>query len=151
VDWQFRLDQGGHRPISLVFATEKSEAAIKEALLARRTIAWFDNLLVGYQQLLEPLIRASIRIGRATYQGPSAVVSVHVENISDATFILRNQSPYSLHQSSDLISLPPHSVTVIDVKTMEQKLMFDLDFEILNAVHGPNLHPTIQWPVKVDL
>src|SRR5690606_20515610 len=71
VDWQFQLDQGGHRPVTLVFATEKSEEAIREALFARRTVAWFNNLLIGDLRLIRPLITASVKATKATYQGPS--------------------------------------------------------------------------------
>ncbi len=47
VDWVFSVPQGGHRPVTLVFAKEKSAEAIKEALFAKRTAVWFDNTLVG--------------------------------------------------------------------------------------------------------
>ncbi|MBK8501243.1 MAG: PHP domain-containing protein [Saprospiraceae bacterium] len=151
VDWQFRLDQGGHRPITLVFATEKSEAAIKEALFAHRTVAWFDNLLVGQMLVLEPLIRKSIKIGKATYQGPSSVVSVEIENVSDATFILKNESTYTFHSDSDVITIEPKGKKVIEVKTGEQKSQIELQFSILNALMAPNQHPSVSWIVDVDL
>jgi hypothetical protein len=151
VDWQFRLDQGGHRPITLVFATEKSEAAIKEALFAKRTVAWFDNLLVGNANVLEPLLRSSLKIGKATYQGPSSVASVEISNLSDASLVLKNGSPYTFHRDSDVITIAPHSTKILEVKTLDQKDFFELEFEVLNAVSGPNEHPVILWKVDVDL
>lgn len=151
VDWQFQLDQGGHRPVTLVFATEKSEDAIREALFARRTVAWFNNLLIGDVQLIKPLIAASVKVTKATYQGPSSVAIVEFENTSDATFILQNRSDYRFHSDSDVILLKPHTTTRVELKTLEQKADFELPFEVLNAIIAPNEHPTLTWKVKVDL
>jgi 3',5'-nucleoside bisphosphate phosphatase len=151
VDWQFQLDQGGHRPVTLVFATEKSEEALREALFSRRTVAWFNNLLIGDRQFIGPLVNASVKVTKATYQGPSSVAIVEFENTSDATFILQNRSDYRFHGDSDVILLKPHATTRIEVKTREQKADFDLQFEVLNAITAPNEHPVVTWRVKVDL
>jgi hypothetical protein len=53
---------GEHRPVTLVFAREKSVAAIKEALLARRTAVYTQNLLVGKEEFLQPLFQGSIEV-----------------------------------------------------------------------------------------
>jgi hypothetical protein len=37
IDWQFKIPEGGHRPVTLVFAKERTAEAIKEALFDRRT------------------------------------------------------------------------------------------------------------------
>ena len=151
IDWQFRLDQGGHRPITLVFATTKSEAAIKEALFARRTATWFDNLLIGDEQFLNPLVQNSLHVKKATYQGPSSVVSVEIENQSDASYRLRNVSQYTFHNHADLVEIPAQSVIKLEVKTLTQMPSFSLEFEVLNAIISPNTHPIIAWEVQVDL
>lgn len=36
IDWDFKVPQGGHRPITLVFAKERKEESIKEALMNRK-------------------------------------------------------------------------------------------------------------------
>lgn len=151
VDWQFRLDMGGHRPINLVFASDKTEAAIKEAMFAHRTVAWFDNLLVGRQEVLIPLVQACLKTGKATYQGPSAVVTVEIENNSDAAYILKNRSPYTFHSDGEVVIVDPHSTKVLEVKTLKQMSRFNLEMEVLNAVITPNQHPVINLPVEVDL
>lgn len=52
----------GIRPMTLVFAKEKSEAGIREALFAGRTAAYFDGKLVGPEEYLRPLVKASFKI-----------------------------------------------------------------------------------------
>src|SRR5690606_2210870 len=37
VDWDFKVPQGGHRPITLVFGKEKNSEGIKDGLFDRRT------------------------------------------------------------------------------------------------------------------
>ena len=48
------------RPVTLVLAKERSEAGIREAMFAGRTIALFDDLLAGPEALLTGLVKASI-------------------------------------------------------------------------------------------
>ena len=88
IDWQYNTPAGGHRPVTLVFATEKTEEAVKDALLNGRTAVWFDNTLVGKQEFLVPLIQQSLQINKTrvldSYNGKSTVVAVYIENKSDA-------------------------------------------------------------------
>lgn len=50
------------RPMTLVFAKERSLESLKEALFARRTVAWFADQLAGEAAWLEKLFRASVTI-----------------------------------------------------------------------------------------
>ncbi len=151
VDWQFRLDQGGHRPVSLVFATEKSESAIQEALRARRTVAWFDNWLIGERTFLELLIKSSLVVSTGAYQGPSSVATFHLKNNSDASLILQNRSPYSFHSAGDVIVVPAQGSYRIEVKTGTQMSEITLVFEVLNALESPATHPVLEWKAVIDL
>ena len=150
VDWQYEIASGGHRPINLVFATEKSEASIKEALENRRTVAWYRNLLIGRDEFLIPLIQASLSVESASHIGPSAVAEVRIRNHSDATYILNNSSPFTMRTSGDVLTLKPNGTTTLFVKTLEQKASFDLTFEVLNALNAPGSHPEIEIQVEVD-
>lgn len=144
VDWQFKIPEGGHRPITLVFAKEKTQASIKEALFAGRTVAWFNNILVGKEEHLLPLIQESLKVGKLNYQGESKVASLEIENTSDANFILESLGPYTFHASSDVIELEAHSTKTIEIKTYVKLKNISLIFKVLNAVSGPRLHPFIR-------
>lgn len=54
------------RPITLVLAKERSLESVKEALFAKRTIAWADGLLWGRDPWLPALFRASVVIKTIT-------------------------------------------------------------------------------------
>jgi hypothetical protein len=51
-----------HRPMTLVFAAERSAAAIKDALLARRTAVYWQNFLIGSEEFLAPLFYQSLEL-----------------------------------------------------------------------------------------
>jgi len=51
-----------HRPMTLVLATERTEDAIREALFANRTIAWFGNYLAGKEEFLTAFFHAAVKI-----------------------------------------------------------------------------------------
>jgi len=151
VDWQYDVPHGGHRPVTLVFATERSAEAIQEGLQAGRTVAWFNNLLVGREEHLKPLIEASLKIQQASYLPDTSVLVVMIENNSDAEYILDNRSEYTFHRDSDVVTLEPHATTRLDVKTLTRLAEISLAFEVLNAVTAPNTHPEVVLEAAVDV
>ena len=140
IDWQFDVAGGGHRPVTLVFATENSPEAIKEALEQRRTAVWFDNTLVGSADYLVPLVRQSLGVAR---MGISVVQTLMIKNNSDADYILENRSEYTLHNQASVFTLKAHEQTRIQVKTVEKLDSFQLRFAVLNAITAPGEHPEI--------
>lgn len=150
IDWQYDVPDGGHRPVTLVFATERSARGIKEALQARRTVAWFNNLLVGREEHVRPLVERSLIVRQAVYLGDSSVLSVLVENVSDAEYILANRSEYTFHGGADVVTVKPHQETRLDIKTLDRKTAVSLRFEVLNAITAPGVHAELTLEVAVD-
>ncbi|MEM9681604.1 MAG: Sb-PDE family phosphodiesterase [Bacteroidota bacterium] len=150
VDWQYKISEGGHRPVTLALAKERSPEGIKEAMMNRRTVAWFNNTLIGRATEVKPLIMASLKVVKAEYQGPSAVIDVVIENNSDAEYILHNLTDFSFHANIDIISIHPNTRTTIQVKTKEQIKAFELKFKVLNAVTAPKVHPDISIPIELS-
>lgn len=149
VDWQYDVPTGGHRPITLVFAKEKSAESIKEGLEERRTVVWFNNLLIGRDAMVVPLINQCLSVKKAAYMEKTTIMAVSIENNSDVRFMLQNQSAFTLHGNADLITLEPHSTTDLKVKTREKRSSFNWKFTVLNAVTAPARHPNISLAVKV--
>ena len=94
IDWGYDVSKGEHRPVTLVFAAEKSVSAMQKAMEDRRTAVWFKNTLVGDALYLTPLVEQSLELSRSG-DGPVARVVIH--NHSDADFIMENLSDYRLH------------------------------------------------------
>lgn len=150
IDWQFKVPEGGHRPLTLVFATERTPEAIKEGLQNRRTVAYFNNMLIGRAEWLVPLIQASLIVISANYDGGTSVANVVLENNCDTPFILVNESKFTFHANSDMVLVKPHATYTLAVKTREKLKNFDLPFTVLNAVTAPNQHPKITLKVTMS-
>jgi hypothetical protein len=145
VDWSYNIPEGGHRPVSLVFAKEKNEEAMKEAMENRQSAVWFKNTLVGPQEFLGPLVKASLEIKHRSI-GPVPILQIH--NHSDADYILLNTSNYTLHNFAPVFTLKAHETTPVMVKTLEELDSFELTFKVLNAFTGPNEHAEIKLSVE---
>ena len=150
IDWQYDVPNGGHRPVTLVFAKERTEASFHEALDQRRTVVWYNNTLIGRPEQLVPLIESCLKVGKITYPGQSVVASVEVENVSDAEFILRSKSEFKFHDVPDVLVLSPHETTRLQVKTLERLGSFDLEFEVLNGITAPGTHPSFTIKASAD-
>ncbi|ACB77848.1 Sb-PDE family phosphodiesterase [Opitutus terrae] len=149
IDWAHDVPAGGHRPVTLVFAQERSEAALKEALLARRTAVWFTNTLVGRAEWLDPLLAASLQLTSSRYLPDTSVLELVITNRSDADFILRNASSYRLHLHADVLEAKAHQQLKILVKPIQRSPRVVVAFEVLNAVTAPGVHPTIAFAAEV--
>ena len=140
IDWAYDVSRGAHRPVTLVFAAEKTVEAMHEAMTQQRTAVWFENTLVGDARYLSPLVEQSLEISTSP-KGP--VPRVEIKNHSDADYILENQSDYSLHNKAGVFVVKAHETTVLQVKTVEPMDSFELSFRVLNAFSGPDSHPEI--------
>jgi hypothetical protein len=94
-----------HRPLTLVLAKERTEEAVREALYANRTIAWFGNNLAGKPEYLYAFFKASVttRYFDETKHGKSYIV----KNTSDV--------PFELFSDELNITIPASGETMITV------------------------------------
>ena len=150
IDWDYKVHEGGHRPVTLVFAEERSVEAINKGLQERRTVVWFNNLLIGREKWLVPLIESCISVEKVQYMGAASVLQVFLKNNSDVEFLLTNNSGYTMHDGVGVIQVFPNTTTKIELKTREQLDRVDLKFQVLNAVTAPNINPVIGLKVEIN-
>lgn len=143
VDWQYEIAQGGHRPITIVLAKERSEASIREALFAGRTVAYYLDSIIGRVEHVLPLLEASLQLSSSGYIGDTSVAQITIENRSDAWFTLRNASDFRFHNRASLIDVPPHGTVHVEIKTLERMERIALPFDVLNVITAPGAHPEI--------
>lgn len=97
VAMDYDCGEGWMRPMTLVFATDKTQGALREALEAKRTLAFFQGNLVGAEEYLSKLVGASLKtriIGER----------IEVTNISDITYRMT---------SGDILYIFPAGKTVL--------------------------------------
>ena len=143
IDWDYEPHHGGHRPVTLILAETNTEASVKEALFARRTVVWFNDLLIGEERNVAPLLKASLTIASASYTPDTTILEVTFRNVSDATFQLKNLSSYTFAEDDDYLVIPQHSETMIPVNVIERLSSVELEFEVLNAIVAPKTHPNL--------
>ena len=95
------------RPMTLVFAEERSEESIKEALQAKRTLALFRGTLVGSRDYLEKLVRASLKVRNIGAR-------MEVTNISDITFTMKQGDSIYVFPAGKtaMVNVPSGELTV---------------------------------------
>jgi predicted metal-dependent phosphoesterase TrpH len=148
IEWDYS-NKGLQRPVTLVFAKERSLAAIHEALIEGRTVAAYNDLLIGRKEYLEPLLLKSISIEGVHYIPNTKIVELTITNQTSSDLLLENKSDYTFYESSPVFVLKAHDSKVLKIKTLEELSVFDLKFEALGAFYAPKSHPVLTWRVSV--
>ena len=125
----YRLN-GALRNMTMIFAKDKSLESLKEAMKARRTLAYSFGTIAGEEQLLVDFFKASM-----SYEP----ISVDAKGVR--TYELRNNTslPYKLSFGADPVVLEPFSVVR---RTVEDNKVIKV--EVLNMWCGEDAHPTIE-------
>ena len=158
VDWLFKVPDDneivnnypGHRPITMVFAKSKNKKSIKEALFAGRTAVFYNELLIGKEENLKPLVEKCLLINSVnnlklgySEDGESTIKKIEIKNISDAPFLLKNLTPFTFETNSDIITIDPNSIHTISIKTKGNDFN-GLKLEVLNAIIAPKKNLIIE-------
>lgn len=103
-----------HRPVTLVFVRERSEAGIREALESARTAVWFNNMVIGRKDYVEPLFYNSIQLSAPFYTDGNGAGFHNLKNQSDFLLKLEDKS------SGEILELLPQSTLVIKFEAGER-------------------------------
>lgn len=156
IAWHYDRARGQLRPMTLVFAREKSEAGLREALLARRTVVFANGQLCGEESLLRSLVERCIEV---------VSPEIALKPKARGTVLLRNRSATVLHlkfagavdgiRGPAQVELLPGMITAIDLtrtdKTKAGSRTIALPCVVTNALTAPDqpLQMSLAVPVKV--
>ena len=140
-EWDYLNQPGGHRPLTLVLATDRTENSIKEALIDGRTVIWYKHDLIGLEKNLLPLLKKSLEITGISYKGRT-IGNVKLKNHTDVKFMLRVADENLIENSSNIIIVEPNETTVFELKYARGNKI-SLNVEVLNAYIRPKVHPII--------
>lgn len=79
---------GARRNMTLIFAKDKSVESLREAIAARRTLAYSCGTLAGDEQLLRDLVLASVKMSIVA-EASNGVKTIQLTNMSSVDYILR--------------------------------------------------------------
>ena len=126
-----------HRPLTLVFSKSRTLGGIKEALFSQRTVAYYDNTLIGKSIYLEPLFFASLDFKNMPLNIENKVSkTIQIKNNSDVSYEMELLQPCVGCDVPEKITLKAHHVTslVISGNSDEVKEMKRLSvyYEVKN-------------------
>ena len=147
IDWDY-TEKGNQRPITLVFAKEKSLPSVKEALFAGRTVAIYNDLWVGKEEFLVPLLQASLKVEKATYAGNSNVLQVMLTNVTSSDLLFQNESDYTFYDSSPVFEIKAGQTKTLHLKTLERKATVELKLTALGCFVAPKVQPVVTWTIN---
>ena len=136
----YRVSEKAIRPMTIVLARENTQEAIKEALFARRTIAFFRGMLAGDSRLLTDFFFASVNIQKISTtfdRDRNAFHHYRVTNPYDVPYVLQLETgkKVTIHASSEVTFTMPAEVSELKVNIIN---LHTCEFETLEV--------TIQLP-----
>ncbi len=149
ISWDYD-EKGSNRPITLVFAKEKSLESLQEALVEGRTVAVYNSLMVGKPEYLIPLIHSSVEINSAQYLPNTQILKVELNNNSSSALMFENQMPYTFYSSSPVFEIPAQGSYTLFIKTLEHKEAIDLKLRAIGTYVAPKKSPDVVWKISVE-
>ena len=107
---------GKHRVVTLVFAKEKTEASVREAMNERRTAILAEEMVYGREQDLKPLFEACVLVKDVKWDGKGVVCTL--ENVSSIPVRLTKAPGSEEYWYSRYINLPPFSTKRLSVRPL---------------------------------
>jgi hypothetical protein len=147
--------EDGHRPMTLVFATERSEEAIKAALVARRTAVHTGKLLIGDEQFLKPLFAGALEVKDppVRIKGKSRVM-IQVFNRSPISFELQSAGLTDEVKVQKKVTLQAGKTSLIEVTAkgsgLSGKRTLALPFRVMNLKTAPDQPLVAELKVDVE-
>jgi hypothetical protein len=121
---------GEHRVVTLVFAEEKSVASVREAMDAKRTAIFVDDMIYGREQELKPLFDACIQVKDVKWSEKG--VSCTLENMSSVPVRITKAPGTEKYRYSRYFVIPPFSTLRFSVQPL------------LEGNVSPNLDPSVK-------
>ncbi|MCJ7447028.1 MAG: hypothetical protein MUO72_05005 [Bacteroidales bacterium] len=135
------------RPVTLVFAREKTEESLKEAMFAKRTATLFFNKLVGKKEFIEPLVNQSIRVAEP-HLWQDGYAWFAVENLTDIEFTLVKTGSDDSELPGRTI-LPPGGTIILRAKQPEGQTM-NYYFNLENVLTGVEQYYEYKMSVRYE-
>jgi hypothetical protein len=117
-----------NRPMTLVFAKERTHDSLKEAMFAGRTMVCFRNILAGKKEYAEPFFYQCIIVGKPYFEDDKNLY-LEITNKSDIPFYLvKGEQGYP-----ESITLEANAVTRV---VLSNKINSPLVYDVKNILIG---------------
>jgi hypothetical protein len=154
INLQYDFYNGEHRPMTLVFAEKKTQEAIKEALVARRTAVYFGNTIVGEEQFLKPLFSGSIKLltSELTITGRGSA-NAQIYNDSDVGYELVSTGAVEGIRFPQSIVIPGMKTVLCRITNTSDRnsgiKTISFPYRVKNLLTAPDTELPVEFLIKV--
>ena len=143
IDYEYTSQQ--HRTLTLVFAKECTEAAVKEALCSGRTVVWHNNTLMGRESYLKPLFEQCVTFAPVHYVDKKDNAYLEVSNNALVDFELKAMGK----TKPGSVTIPAKSSIILKTNIKDQEGKSTLSYRVTNCLVAPEQGLSIK--IKVAL
>ena len=143
------------RPVTLVFALDKTAAGIKSALLDNRTAVLFNDTLIGDRRFLTPIFIGAVQLKSKKLNLQNQDIKyLQIYNNSDIPFKLKQRQPSVGFSCPKEIVLPPNRTVSIELTGISDEVaqmpVLKMFYEATNLLtkRGEKLPVNIEVPNK---
>lgn len=142
IDYKYTPDN--HRTLTLVFAKDRSVEAIKAALIARRTVVWHNNKVIGREEYLKPLFNQCVVMSKPHYINKKRNAFFEVENKSLVSFELLETGK----DKPKTINLPAGSKIIMKTKMPKNSNNKTLSYTVKNFLVEPEKGLSVEFNIS---
>ncbi len=159
IDFDYNFAKGERRTMTLVFATQRTSDAVKQALIDRNTVVFWKNKLLGNEKFLKPIFNQSVSLQKKSFtfkKGFKNKGLLLIKNNSDLSYTIKltNTNPEMKIDAKSIV-LEANSVTSVsfDYKsdlTQTKNIVIPAEIENLYVLPNTPLKTEMSFEVKVQ-
>jgi len=152
----YNLQAGEHRTVTLVFAKDNSEEAIKDALINRRTVVYYKNQLIGDESFLAPIFEKSVSFKSVKVNTTGkATCYLRVSNDSDVPYTLELKSSNNKIIFPQTFVIPANRTVLYPVRAAEENISLSenvkAEYEVKNLLTAPGKGIIIAFNFDIEV
>jgi hypothetical protein len=142
LNMDYHVHDGDLRPVTLVFAAERTPAAIKKALFARQTAVYAMDRLIGEEKFVRPLFERSLRFNKPQYEirGRGRALA-QIANDSSVTYVLERTGEIPELILPQKLVLPALKTVLLEMRASTNVVKgthrLKLPYQVSNVLVGP--------------
>lgn len=129
------------RTSTLVLAKERTEAAIKQAFEARRTVALYNHTLIGRDRDVRPIVEGALTAHVLSISQPGDPFGfgrVAIRNGASSPFSLRRLGEDMIMDAGPTLTVPARGEIILAFKSETGGQQLAMGFEVLNTQIAPH-------------
>ncbi len=142
IDYDYDMEGGEHRTVTLALTGERTPDALKAALKNGETVALYDHQLIGRAPQVEAVVNAALSAELGQMRRGSTIRQVHLKNGSSIPMTLRLQGERRISNATSIITVPPYGRITVNLNDAGELDPVTLKFAVLNSFIGVDEHLT---------